>query len=150
MISKHITYKEATLSQTASRLGLKNDPDDTQLAAMKLIAEKVFEPVRAFINKPIIVSSFFRSPMVNIRVGGSGTSQHCKGEAMDLTMPNKIGNRKIYEFIRDNLVFDQLIYEFGTDQEPAWVHVSYKEKGNRRQILRAKKVNGKTTYESFF
>jgi hypothetical protein len=139
-ISPHITYLEATRTST----GLPNEPNAEQVESMVLAANRVFEPVRRFINAPIIVSSFFRSPKVNAAVGGSATSQHVKGEAIDIKRTGQ--NSKIFEYIKNNLTFDQLIWEFGTDTEPAWVHVSYKRNGNRMQVLKALKVNGKTKY----
>ena len=139
-ISPHITYLEATRTST----GLPNEPNAEQVESMVLAANRVFEPVRRFINAPIIVSSFFRSPKVNVAVGGSATSQHVKGEAIDMKRTGQ--NSKIFEYIKNKLTFDQLIWEFGTDTEPSWVHVSYKRNGNRMQVLKAVKVNGKTKY----
>ncbi|MDX9703991.1 MAG: D-Ala-D-Ala carboxypeptidase family metallohydrolase [Candidatus Auribacterota bacterium] len=139
-ISPHITYLEATRTST----GLPNEPNAEQVESMVLAANRVFEPVRRFINAPIIVSSFFRSPKVNAAVGGSATSQHVKGEAIDIKRTGQ--NSKIFEYIKNKLTFDQLIWEFGTETEPAWVHVSYKRNGNRMQVLKAVKVNGKTKY----
>lgn len=142
-ISPHITYLEATRTST----GLPNEPNAEQVEAMVLAANRVFEPVRRFINAPIIVSSFFRSLKVNVAVGGSATSQHVKGEAMDITLPGR--NKEIFEFIRHNLAFDQLIWEFGNDAEPAWVHVSYSLDRNRKQSLRAVRANGRTKYINY-
>lgn len=140
VISDHISYQEATHTST----GLLNDPDDAQYVAMCALAENVFEPLRRGIGGPIYVNSFFRSAEVNRRVGGSATSQHCKGEAMDICKPGH--NAEMFNYIRKNLPFDQLIWEHGTDIEPDWVHVSYKATGNRKDVLWAKKVNGKTIY----
>ena len=140
LISNHITYNEATRTAT----GLENKPNAEQLANMVRIAENVFEPLRATLGRAIIITSFFRSSSVNAAVGGASTSQHCKGEAMDLKVPGR--NKSIFEIIRNQLDFDQLIWEHGSDIEPAWVHVSYKKTGNRKQVLRAVKVNGRTKY----
>ena len=147
-ISKHITYQEATSSNTAIKRKIQNIPNAIQLANMKLLAEKVFEPLREKIANPIKISSFFRSVALNKAIGGSSTSQHTatNGAAMDLQAIKGATNRDIFDYIKDNLTFDQLIYEFGDSQNPAWVHVSYKKEGNRNQILRAIKVNGKTKY----
>ena len=147
-ISKHISYKEATDSKTAKSRKIDNTPNDIQLSNMKLLAEKVFEPLRENIANPIKVSSFFRSVALNKAIGGSSTSQHTanNGAAMDLQAIKGATNRDIFEYIKDNLTVDQLIYEFGDDKNPAWVHVSYKKEGNRQQILRAVKINGKTKY----
>jgi D-alanyl-D-alanine dipeptidase len=147
-ISKHITLKEATYSATGEAKKIDNSPTAEHLANMKLLAEKVFEPVREWYGKPIKINSFYRSKALNMAIPGSSlTSQHSKGEAMD--MDTASDNKKIFEYIKNNLDFDQMIWEFGTAENPDWVHVSYKASGNRKQILRAKKVNGKSTYESY-
>lgn len=146
-ISKYISGKEGVHSDTAKRNGIKNLPNLLQLKAMMLLAEKVFEPMRNHFRVAIAVNSFFRSIELNKIIGGSKTSQHCKGEAIDLD--DKFGgieNQQIFNYIKDNLDFDQLIWEFGTDEHPDWVHVSYKAKGNRKQILRAVRKGGKTSY----
>lgn len=140
LISNHITYNEATRTAT----GLENKPNAEQLSNMVRIAENVFEPLRSTLGRAIIITSFFRSASVNAAVGGASTSQHCKGEAMDLKVQGR--NKSIFEIIRNQLDFDQLIWEHGSDIEPAWVHVSYKKTGNRKQVLRAAKVNGRTKY----
>lgn len=139
-ISAHITYPEAVRTDT----GLPNEPNTDQFEAMTLVANRVFEPVRKYINAPITISSFFRSPSVNKAIGGSATSQHVKGQAIDMKRAGQ--NSRIFEYIKNNLTFDQLIWEFGTDQEPSWVHVSYTKTTNRKQVLKAVKVNGKTKY----
>jgi len=142
-ISQHITYAEATRTSAKA----DNTPNAEQLAAMKLLAVNVFEPLRALVGRPILVTSMFRSAKVNQLKGGSATSQHCKGEAMDIKLPGM--NRSLFEIILNQLPFDQLIWEFGTDKEPAWVHVSYKSTGNRKQVLRAIRVNGKQKYIAY-
>lgn len=144
MISKHISYKEATHSNTALRKGIDNSPNDEQLANMKLVAEMIFEPLRLFINKPIRINSFFRSLKLNKAVGGSATSHHCKGMAIDISCDGL--NKKMFDFIRKNLKFTQLIWEFGSDNEPDWVHISYDKTNLKGEILRAIKKNGKTIY----
>ena len=144
-ISKHISLKEATYSSTGEAKKIDNSPTAEHLVSMKLLAEKVFEPVREWYGKPIKINSFYRSKALNMAIPGSSlTSQHSKGEAMD--MDTASDNKKIFDYIRENLDFDQIIAEFPTNSEPSWVHVSYKAKGNRKQVLVAKKVNGKTTY----
>jgi len=146
-ISKHITYKEATNSNTAIRRGIKNIPNNKQLAAMKLVAEKVFEPLRTHFNTPIRINSFFRCYDLNKAIGGSTTSQHEQGEAIDMDATNGVTNKQLYDYIRDNLEYDQLIWEFGTDKEPDWVHVSYNSDGkNRKQQLKAISKGGRTNY----
>lgn len=157
-ISKHITYEEATNSQTASRKGIPNIPDETQLAKMKITAEKVFEPLREIItlkrkkDSPIHVNSFFRSPKLNKAIGGSKTSSHCLGEAIDIDVDglySNFTNKNLFNAAKELENYDQLIWEFGTDESPAWVHVSYREGNNRKQILKAIKTNEKTSYVPF-
>lgn len=151
MVSKNITYKEATHSTTAKRLGIDNTPNAEQFSNMVHVAENVFQPIREHFNVPIYVSSFFRSEDLNKAIKGSSSSTHMKGEAMDLDADvyGKVTNAQIFHYIKDNLEFDQLIWEFGTEQEPAWVHVSLSKNNNRNQILVAKKVKGKTVYEFY-
>ena len=148
MISKHISYKEGVYSNTATRRGINNDPNDEQLNNMELIAEKVFEPLRKWVGGPIKINSFFRSPELNKAIGGSGRSQHCHGLAIDIDDTfGKATNAEMYHWIKDNLDFDQMIWEFGDDDNPNWVHVSYiSEDDNRNRCLKAYKENGKTKY----
>ena len=119
-----------------------NEPNEVELAAMKLVSETCFEPLRKHFNKPIGISSFFRSEEVNKAVGGSATSAHMFGEAIDIDadiMDNGITNADIFHYLRENVEFDQLIWEFGDKQNPDWVHVSYRARGNRKMVLRAVK-----------
>ena len=131
-ISKHISYSEATRSNTAIRNGINNTPNDAQLANMKLLADNCFEPIRQKYGKPIRVNSFFRCEALNKKVGGSKTSQHTalNGAAIDISVGSKSENKKIFE-IAQELDFDQLINEY----DFSWVHISYKSKRNRKQIL---------------
>lgn len=147
-ISKHITYAEATKSLTAVKYNKENTPNAQQLESMKHVAATVFEPLREHFKKPIAVTSFFRSRPVNVLIGGEANSQHCKGEAMDLDADvlGGLTNADIFFFIKENLSFDQLIWEFGTPQQPAWIHVSSKRTGNRKQVLCSRKNNYKTEY----
>ena len=148
MISKHISDREGVYSITATRRGLDNTPDGEQLDNMKLLAEKVFEPLREWVGGPIRINSFFRGPELNTAIGGSSKSQHCKGQAMDIDDGgcNKT-NAQMYKFIKDELEFDQMIWEFGDDDNPNWVHVSYvSEIDNRNRCLKAYKDKGKTKY----
>ena len=150
MISKHISYKEGVYSNTATRRGIDNTPNDEQLNNMELIAEEVFEPLRVWVGGPIKINSFFRSPELNTAIGGSSKSQHCKGQAMDIDDTfGKATNAEMYNFIKDNLDFDQMIWEFGTDENPNWVHVSYvNPEDNRKRCLKAyKDDNNKTKYK---
>ena len=148
MISKHISYKESVYSITATRRGINNDPNDEQLSNMELLAEKVFEPLREWVDGPIKINSFFRCPELNKAIGGSSKSQHCHGQAIDIDDTyGKVANSEMYHYIKENLDFDQMIWEFGNDDEPNWIHVSYVSKeDNRNRCLRAYKSNGKTLY----
>ena len=148
MISEHISYKESTNSITAIRRGIDNTPNDKQLANMELIAEKVFEPLREWVGGPIKINSFFRCPELNKAIGGSSKSQHCKGQAIDIDDTFRVvANSEMYDYIKNNLDFDQMIWEFGDDENPNWVHVSYvSEENNRRRCLRAYRSDNKTLY----
>lgn len=133
-ISKYCTYGEATHSQTAEQLGIPNTPDETQLEAMVYVANEIFDPTREHLAGPLTASSFFRSPSLNKNVHGSSvTSQHMKGEAIDMYKAGR--NKKIFDFIRKNLIFDQLIWEYGTSSEPAWVHCSKVKTGHNRRVI---------------
>jgi len=147
-ISEHISYKEGIKSNTATRLGIKNTPDDYQITNMVNIGVNVFEPLRKYVGGPIRISSFYRCEKLNRAIGGSSRSQHCEGRAIDLddTLGHKT-NAEMYKYIKDNLSFDQLIWEFGDDTNPDWIHVSYVHPDeNRKRCLRAERTNGKTTY----
>tara|TARA_R100000306_G_scaffold9569_1_gene12557 strand:+ start:120 stop:584 length:465 start_codon:yes stop_codon:yes gene_type:complete len=149
MISDHISYKEATHSATALRRNLDNIPNDEQLKCMEEVAENIFEPLRKWVGGPIKVNSFFRSESVNKAIGGDRRSQHVKGQAIDIddTFRRKT-NADMYYYIKDNLDFDQLIWEFGDDENPNWIHVSYvSHRPNRKKLTVALKKNGKTKYE---
>jgi hypothetical protein len=148
MISKHISYKEGVYSRTALRRGIKNNPNAEQMENMITIAEEVFEPLRMWVGGPIKINSFFRSPELNKAIGGSGKSQHCHGQAIDIDDTfGKMSNAEMYDFIKENLDFDQIIWEFGDDDNPDWVHVSYvSAEENRKRCLKAYKEKGKTKY----
>jgi hypothetical protein len=143
-ISKHITLAEATKSNTATRLGIDNTPPQAIIERMTETAEKVFEPLREMLGA-IRVSSFYRSPDLNRAIGGSKTSQHCKGEAIDM-QGILASNKILFNSACDLEDFDQIIWEFGTLEEPDWVHVSYSKTHNRKQILRATKIGKRTAY----
>ena len=148
-ISKHISYKEGMHSNTALRRGLDNTPNKAQLECMSIIAEELFEPLRKWVGGPIKITSMFRGEPVNTAIGGSKNSQHMKGQALDLddTFGHKT-NAEMYHYIKDNLEFDQLIWEFGDDKNPNWIHVSYVGKiSNRNRCLLAYKKEGKTKYK---
>ena len=149
MLSKHISMREAVYSITAKRLGLNNDPSDEHLESMGKVANKVFEPLREFVNGPIKINSFYRGPELNKAIGGSSKSQHCKGQAIDIDDTfGHATNAEMYEFIKENLDFDQMIWELGTIGNPNWVHVSYvSPEENRNRCLKAyKDKNNKTKY----
>ena len=154
MISKHISEKEATKSVTALRLGIDNTPNGDSLSNMRLVAEKVFEPLRDWVGGAIKINSFYRSPALNEAIGGASdksgrqTSQHCKGQAIDIDdIYGHKTNKEMFDWIRDNIDFDQMIWEFGNEDNPDWVHVSYvSEEKNRNKILKAVRDDGKTKY----
>ena len=148
MISKHISYKEGVYSITATRKGIDNTPNDGQLLNMVTVAEEIFEPLRSYVGGPIKINSFFRSPELNKAIGGSGKSQHCHGQAIDIDDTfGRMTNAEMYYFIKEHLDFDQVIWEFGDDDNPDWVHVSYvSEEDNRNRCLKAYKDKGKTKY----
>jgi hypothetical protein len=137
-ISKHISWNEATRSITALRNGIDNTPAAWHIENMKRLAENIFEPIREHFGVPIKVESFYRCPKLNKMIGGSPSSQHMKGQAIDIDDDyGKITNADMFYFIKENLDFDQLIWEFGNDQSPDWVHVSYVTPAkNRNQVLK--------------
>ena len=148
MISAHISDKEGVYSITAMRRGIDNTPESEELDNMKLLAEKIFEPLREWVGGPIRINSFYRSSELNKAIGGSTTSQHCKGQAMDIddTSCHKT-NAEMYAWIKENLDFDQMIWEFGDDDNPNWVHISYvSPEDNRNRCLKAYKEKGTTKY----
>ena len=149
MISKHISDKEGVYSITAIRRGINNTPNEEQLHNMQLLADEVFEPLRTWVGKPIKVNSFFRSPELNKAIGGSSKSQHCHGQAIDIDDSyGHVTNAEMYEYIKEHLDFDQMIWEFGNDKNPDWIHISYVSASkNRNRCLRAYRKNGKTVYE---
>lgn len=151
-LSGNLTLREVIKSNTATFYNIDNSPTEEHLLNLKLIANNVFQPLRDALGT-IFVSSGYRSKELNTKLKGSITSQHCDGKALDLDNDFRNGcatNKEIFYFIKDNLEFDQLIWEFGSDEKPDWVHVSYQSNGmNRKQVLRAVKVNGRTKYPIF-
>ena len=133
-ISDHITYNEATQSPTAIRFGIENTPTENQLFAMRIVASVCFEPLRRWYGKPIKINSFFRCTLLNQKVGGSSTSQHCKGEAIDISAGSKAENKKLFDWCKANLVFDQLINEY----DYTWIHISFSQGQNRNMVLTIK------------
>ena len=146
-LSANFTLKELTKSDTATRLGLDNTPDDEALENLKTLCEMVLQPVREHYGKSVSVNSAYRSPESNAAVGGSKTSDHCKGMAADIEIPS-VANADLAQWIMDNLEYTQLILEFYTPGIPdsGWVHVSYDPNNLKKQELTATKVAGKTTY----
>jgi zinc D-Ala-D-Ala carboxypeptidase len=148
-ISPHLNLAEITRSDTAKRHGIDNTPTAEHLENFKLLADKVFEPIREHFKTPIFISSGYRSKALNSFIKGSLSSQHCTGQAIDIDMDGSNGevtNRMVFDFIKNKLDFDQLIWEFGTDFNPDWVHVSYVKGKNRKQKLKAIRSGGKTSY----
>ena len=152
-LSDNLTLKEATKSITAIKRGVDNSPNAEEIEKLKVTAEKVFQPVREYFGIAIGVTSMFRSKALNKAIGGASGSQHMKGEAIDIDADVYGGkievsgemvnftNKMIFDYIKENLDFDQLIWEYGTVDEPAWVHVSYNPLGNRKRALRV--IRGK-------
>jgi len=147
-LSTNLTLAEVTRSESAKRNGISNEPTAEHIENFKKLANKVFQPIRSNFGVPIHISSGYRSAALNKFVKGSATSQHCTGEAIDIDMDGTtISNKQIFDFIKNHLKFDQLIWEFGTDKNPDWVHVSYEASGSQRgQILKAIKKSGKIAY----
>jgi len=146
-LSKNFTLQEFTKSQTALRQGIDNSPNPEHLGNATELFRNVVQNVRDNFGVTVI-NSGYRGPALNEAVGGSSTSQHCKGEAVDIECPGT-PNYDVAKWIEDNLDFDQLILEFYTPGIPdsGWVHVSYKSEGNRKSVLTAMKENGKTVYK---
>ena len=152
-ISEHLDLSEVIRSEQAKRLGVSNMPTQEHLENFKKLAEAIFEPIRNNFRVPIHISSAYRSAALNKAIKGSATSQHCKGEAIDIDMDgssNGVTNKMVFDYIYKNLDFDQLIWEFGTTENPDWVHVSYKSDGTqRKQALKAIRGASGTTYQPY-
>lgn len=134
---KYFTLKEMSRSATAEKLGIDNTPDRTAERNLTLLVENILDPLREKFGKPIYVNCGFRCDALNEAVGGAKGSQHKYGEAADITAKNQADNAVLFKIIRDELPYDQLIWEKGNDKFPAWVHVSY-VKAPRHQMLRIK------------
>ena len=147
-LSKNLSLAEVTRSETAKRKGISNMPTPEHIENFKKLATNIFQPIREHFDKPIFISSGYRSAELNKAIGGSLSSQHCSGEAIDIDMDGTdITNKQIFDFIKDNLTFDQAIAEYPENGHIEWVHVSFAaNRSQRKQVLVAKKVNGKTTY----
>lgn len=150
-LSKYTTLQEVIKSNTATVFQIQNIPNDEQIRNLKLLCIEVFDKVREHFGKPIGITSGFRSIELNQRIGGSKNSQHMEGKAIDIDgdLLGGVSNKDIFEYIKNNCTFDQLIWEFGTENAPDWVHVSYNKGVNRKQILRAIKSGGKTIYKPY-
>jgi zinc D-Ala-D-Ala carboxypeptidase len=153
-LSTHITYKEATRSMEAKRLGIDNTPDDEQWERMKLLAVNVFEPLRIYFDYPIFIWSIFRSEVINANIrGASKNSQHManNGAAMDIDADifGGLTNREIFDYVRKNLEFDQLIGEGMNVEDFDWIHISYNKVKNRKEVLTMVIQNGLPVYKKF-
>ena len=153
-LSKNLTLKECIRSGTADRLGIDNTPDEWATENLKKVAEHIFQPLRDHFGVPVYVSSGYRSPDLNRAIGGSKRSQHMEGRALDLDADvfGDISNAEIFHYIRECLEFDQVVWEFGDEDNPSWVHVSYVHGGtNRKRCLKARRNSkGETYYEVIF
>lgn len=151
-LSNYVSLAEVTRSDTAKRKGIDNSPTPEHLENLKTISSEVFDKVREHFGVPIFISSGYRSAALNKAIGGSTSSDHSHGRALDLDQDghgNGVTNADVFNFIKNNLEFDQLIWEFGSSQNPDWVHVGYRKGANRKQVLRAIKSGTKTTYVPF-
>jgi zinc D-Ala-D-Ala carboxypeptidase len=153
-ISKYISLVDASKSITAKRFGINNVPDSDSIENMRLLCFTIYDPLCDYFGRPLPVSSFYRNPVLNKKIGGSYSSQHCKGQAMDidcdLLQSKNITNEVVFFYILNNLHFDQLIWEFGTHKRPDWVHVSYAAGKNRGQVLvSSKDKNKRTVYTTY-
>lgn len=146
-LTANFTLSEMTKSETALRYGMANEPSEKEIGNLRLLCEEVLQPVRDFYGMGVKVNSGYRHPLVNAKVGGSATSDHCKGYAADIEIPG-IANAHLAEWIVANLKFRQIILEFYTPGVPdsGWVHVSYVPEDLKMQVLTATKQNGKTVY----
>ena len=151
-LSNNLSLSEVVKSNTAKRLGIDNTPSQEVIKNLKKTAEKIFQPIREYFECPIYISSGYRSTKLNQSIGGSITSEHCLGFALDLDQDGKnspITNADIFNYAHQYLEFNQLIWEFGDDENPDWVHISYQEGNNKNQVLRAVRMDGRTTYLPF-
>lgn len=149
-ISKYISWNEAVKSKTAEKHEIENSPNENQIQEMKKLAKNIFDPLRVWAGHPIRVNSFFRSPELCLKLKSKATSQHTKGQAIDIDSLGEKTNSDLFYYIKENLNFDQLIWEFGDDENPDWIHVSFvNENANRGNVLKAIKKNKKINYIFF-
>ena len=145
IISEHLSLSELIRSDSAKRLGITNMPTAEHIINLKALAENIFEPIRNHFRCPIFISSGYRSAELNKALLGAKSSQHLKGEAIDM-QGILASNKMLFDSACELEEFDQIIWEFGTLEEPDWVHVSYSQTNNRKQILRATKIGKRTAY----
>lgn len=146
-LTEHFTLAEMTFSPTAIKKGIDNTPNAQAIRNLTALCEKVLEPLRAHLGIPIKISSGYRCEVLNSLIGGAKSSQHKIGQAADFDIKDKCA--EAFHWIKDNLDYDQIIWEFGNDKQPDWIHVSFSTKGNRKNPLKAIKLNGKTKYIPF-
>jgi hypothetical protein len=146
-LSKSFTLNELTKSQEATRLGIDNTPNEEHIENLKILCEKILQPIRDFYGMPVSVSSGYRSAALCEAVGSSSKSQHTKGQAADFEIFG-VANKDLADFVVKNLDYDQCILEFWNENEPnsGWVHCSFNVSGNRKQFLKAEKLNGRVVY----
>lgn len=152
-LSQNLSLNEVTKSNTAMRRGIDNTPSEEHLENLKYVAEKVFQPIREYFGVPIYISSGYRSQALNEAIGGSPRSFHSHGMALDLDQDGRnrgVSNSDVFYFIKDNLQFTELIWEFGDETNPNWVHVAIAPgREDEKKIKIAEKVNNKTTYSTW-
>lgn len=149
-LSKNLSLAEVVRSESAKRRGINNMPTAEHLENLKELALNIFQPIRDHFKTPIHISSGYRSRILNNAVNGAAKSQHCLGQAIDIDVDGtSITNKQVFDYIKDNLDFDQLIFEFGNDLNPDWVHVSFNKGANKKQVLRAKRNGIKTYYTNY-
>jgi zinc D-Ala-D-Ala carboxypeptidase len=148
-LSKSFTLNELTKSQEATRLGIENIPNEEHIENLKILCENILQPLRDYYGMPVSVSSGYRSVALCESVGSSAKSQHTKGQAADFEIFG-VSNKDVADFIVQNLEYDQCILEFWNENDPnsGWVHCSYSVNGNRKQYLKAQKIDGKIVYSS--
>lgn len=146
-LSENFTLNEMTFSPTAIKKGIDNTPNAQAIRNLEALCKNILEPLRAYIGGPIKISSGYRSEVLNSLIGGSKSSQHRFGQAVDFDLGNRCA--EAFKFIMENLDYDQIIWEFGNDKQPDWIHVSFSTKSNRKNALRAIRSNGRTRYIPF-
>jgi len=147
-LSDNFSLAELIKSQTAERCNIDNNPDKEHIVSLEKLCDNILQPVRDYFQKPVMISSGYRSPELSQKIGSSSRSQHCKGQAADFEIPG-VSNKELADFINDNLDFDQVILEFHDPNEinSGWVHASYVGDANRSEYLLAEKdENGKVRY----